>query len=281
MVVTDVDGTLMDSSHKLPDANLEALRRCAALGVPVVLATGKHRGPWVDALLRAVEDDGITQAASPWTLNAPGVFVQGLLVCGADGVVANRSLLPAAVVDRCRQVADARGWTVLAYADSDTILSNREDSRIERLRALREPTVEVGNASSAAIYKMLFLGEPADEPAVREAVSSFIEGEGEVTVAIPGMVEVLPRGLSKADGVLQALDILGLTPAHALALGDGENDVEMLALVREHGGIAVAVDNARQKLKEVAEVVVSSCDDAGWAEAVNKYALPPAHEGAT
>lgn len=76
VVVTDVDGTLMNSSNQLPAANCEALRRCVRQGVPVILATGKHRGPWVRRLLDQVADPSV-QALSEWTLNAPGVFVQG------------------------------------------------------------------------------------------------------------------------------------------------------------------------------------------------------------
>eukprot|EP00438_Fugacium_kawagutii_P020856 Skav209428 [mRNA] locus=scaffold805:89247:99345:- [translate_table: standard] len=86
VVVTDVDGTLMNSAHQLPDAHRKALRDCVRQGIPVVFATGKHRGPWVEKLLSEVVDEEI-QASSSWTLNAPGVFVQGLCVCDAHGRV--------------------------------------------------------------------------------------------------------------------------------------------------------------------------------------------------
>lgn len=274
-VVTDVDGTLMDSAHRLPPANRRALRRCLERGIPVVLATGKHRGPWVKALIAEVVGDGVL-AASGWTLNAPGVFVQGLLVCGIDGRVVHRQLLPPRLVQLCGETARAHGWTVLAYTDDDRIVASREDPQLARLTPLQEPAPEVGPVDQVAAHKMLFLASPAEEITVRAAVAAITGEEASLTVAIPGMVEVLPRGASKADGVRVALDLLGVAPGDVLALGDGENDVELLQLVRQAGGTAAAVANARPALKEAANAVVASCDEGGWAEAVERWVLDPA-----
>ena len=74
------------------------------------------------------------------------------------------------------------------------------------------------------------------------------------------MVEVLPLGCSKADGVRCALELMDLKPGEVLALGDGENDLEMMDFIRSKGGTTVAMGNARPKLLEAAEFRVSSCD---------------------
>eukprot|EP00448_Togula_jolla_P012405 CAMPEP_0170605040 /NCGR_PEP_ID=MMETSP0224-20130122/19761_1 /TAXON_ID=285029 /ORGANISM="Togula jolla, Strain CCCM 725" /LENGTH=281 /DNA_ID=CAMNT_0010930017 /DNA_START=97 /DNA_END=942 /DNA_ORIENTATION=- len=270
-VVTDVDGTLMNSHHELPEANRQALRRLIQSGVPVVLATGKHRGPWVEALLRAVCDDEV-RAASPWTLNAPGVFVQGQLVCDLEGAVVHRKVLAAQVVEMCFEEAKRRAWSVLAYTTDDRVIASRPHPRTVDIEKLGEPFV-AGELGDASVFKMIFLADPKDETEVRDAVRGFVGAEATVVVSIPGMVEVLPRGSSKADGVEIALKMLGLSAGEVLALGDGENDIEMLQAVRAAGGAAVAVGNARPALKEVAESVVSSNDEGGWAEAVERWGL--------
>ena len=76
LIVTDVDGTLLNSNQELTLRVEAALARAAAAGVPTVLATGKSRGPWADAVLGKL-------AGAPM----PGVFVQGCLTCDADGTV--------------------------------------------------------------------------------------------------------------------------------------------------------------------------------------------------
>ena len=66
------------------------------------------------------------------------------------------------------------------------------------------------------------------------------EGDVVVTTAVPGMLEFLPRGASKGAAVERLLKRLGVNPENVLALGDGENDVEMLRLAgrrrRDEGG---------------------------------------------
>lgn len=105
------DGTLMDSRHTLPQAHRLALQSCLRRGVPVVLATGKHRGPWLGRLTATLG----METSSGWTLNAPGVFVQGLLVCDARGQVTQARLLEPALCRACSQVAALHHWTLLAY----------------------------------------------------------------------------------------------------------------------------------------------------------------------
>jgi hydroxymethylpyrimidine pyrophosphatase-like HAD family hydrolase len=65
---------------------------------------------------------------------------------------------------------------------------------------------------------------------------------------------------------LQHLDI---DPQRVLAIGDAENDVEMLQLV----GLGVAMGNAVEHLKAVADQVVASNDEDGVAEAIGRFVL--------
>lgn len=64
-------------------------------------------------------------------------------------------------------------------------------------------------------------------------------------------VMVLPRGVDKALGVLAALESLGVDPARAAAVGDGENDLPLLSAV----GYGIAVANAVDELKVIADHV--------------------------
>jgi hydroxymethylpyrimidine pyrophosphatase-like HAD family hydrolase len=54
-----------------------------------------------------------------------------------------------------------------------------------------------------------------------------------------------------------------------MALGDGENDIEMMQLA----GVGVAVGNAHKKLKAVANYVVASNDSDGVGEAIERFVL--------
>ena len=72
MIVTDVDGTLLNSKQKLSVKTASALQRAARLGVRTVVATGKTRGPWARDLYSKLGREN---------RQMPGLFIQGLVTC--------------------------------------------------------------------------------------------------------------------------------------------------------------------------------------------------------
>lgn len=73
LIATDVDGTLLDSKHRLSERTEHALKMAMSQGIQVVIATGKSRGPWVSEIFPRLG------------LSTPAVFLQGLQIYGPDG----------------------------------------------------------------------------------------------------------------------------------------------------------------------------------------------------
>lgn len=89
--------------------------------------------------------------------------------------------------------------------------------------------------------------------------------------AMEDMIEVLPPNASKGDGVKRLLESFGGSFDDLLALGDAENDVEMLRFAK----VGVAMGNGTHKAKKVADVIVSTNDNHGVAEALHRFILNP------
>lgn len=83
----------------------------------------------------------------------------------------------------------------------------------------------------------------------------------------PRQCEILPSGVNKGTGVLRLLAHLGSIPAETMAIGDAENDIEMLQVV----AVGVAMGNAGEATKAAADFVVATCDCDGVAEAVRRF----------
>ena len=79
-----------------------------------------------------------------------------------------------------------------------------------------------------------------------------------------GTFELYPTAISKAKGIEVALGQLGLGPKDAYAFGDGTNDLEML----EYCGCGVAMDNAQDEVKAVADLVCPPVWEDGLAQAL-------------
>ena len=86
-------------------------------------------------------------------------------------------------------------------------------------------------------------------------------------------MQVLPLGASKGSGLAWLLNHLSIPFENVLAIGDGENDLEMIEMV----GVGVAMGNAGPKVKAIADAVVTSNDDDGVAEAIRRFVLTMDH----
>jgi hydroxymethylpyrimidine pyrophosphatase-like HAD family hydrolase len=94
-------------------------------------------------------------------------------------------------------------------------------------------------------------------------------GLAAVTVAVPGMLEVVPAGVDKWRGLRTLLASLGVRASEVVAVGDGANDLEMVA----GAGWGVAMGNAVPAVKAAARAVVARHDEGGIVEAFERFVL--------
>jgi HAD superfamily hydrolase (TIGR01484 family) len=80
-------------------------------------------------------------------------------------------------------------------------------------------------------------------------------------------LDLAPVGVSKASGLQHVADELGLGPEHALAIGDGRNDIEMLQWARR----GVAMGQAIQQVHDAADAVTASVYEDGAALEIDRW----------
>ena len=102
------------------------------------------------------------------------------------------------------------------------------------------------------------------ESEVRQAIREL--GLERHIVLNKGSLMVLPSDVDKATGLMSALDELAITPARTIGIGDAENDVALLNAC----GLAVAVANALDSVKEVADIVTANERGHGVAELLDR-----------
>ncbi len=261
LVAIDLDGTLLNSRHELSDRNRSALESAQQRGVVVVFATGKTRHA-AEGLIEALDID------------APGIYMQGLITYNADGSVRARIVMERESVSRVISLGEELGFSALAYSDNRAF-ALRVDEFTTKLTEFGEPQAETiadwrDLLGSFDINKVVLYGEEDRVATMRRALEARLDGAVHVTRAnVDGMIEVLPANASKGQAVKTLLEELGIDPSNALALGDGENDIEMLQAV----GIGAAMGNATQKLKDIADVIVPSNEEDGVAFALEEFAL--------
>ena len=79
--------------------------------------------------------------------------------------------------------------------------------------------------------------------------------------------EITNQNVNKWVALEELMKILKITRDEVIAIGDNINDKEMI----ENAGIGIVTGNSSPVMKEIADTIVSSNDESGVAEAINKY----------
>ena len=85
----------------------------------------------------------------------------------------------------------------------------------------------------------------------------------------PYFIEVMARGVNKADAIAGLLERLDMEREDVIACGDGLNDLTMI----RYAGVGVAMGNAQKAVKEEADVITLSNDEDGIVPIIEKYIL--------
>nr|WP_202451993.1 HAD family hydrolase [Streptomyces sp. SID4948] len=252
LVATDLDGTLLRDDGTVSPASRATLAAVTAAGAAHIVVTGRSVS-WT----RHVLDD---------------LDYRGLAVCGQGGQLYDagaRRLLTSVTLDR--QLAALALEKIEAEAGPLAVAASRDGLAGEVLVGagyLYHPELPVtlmadpGELWAEPINKIYIqhAGGLSDDALAEAAVAAAGDLVG-VTMAGAGIVELLPLGLTKATGLSLAARRLRVPAAATVAFGDMPNDIPMFAWA----GHGVAMGNAHEDLKAVADEITASNDDDGIA----------------
>lgn len=253
----DMDGTL--KAYNEPVMSEEVRRDLAELrrrGVKVILATGRSRHDLKNFdMLCGVEFDAYL------TFN-------GNCCYDDDGVYRNFCVPREDVEAACRVLRAHPEIHAVMQGENGNFINWVDDWTEEFLRfftpdgryPIREPEAAIGER----IYQVV----PFIPAGMEELFLPHMPG-CMATRWHEKATDIIPKGDGKADGVRATLERYGLRPEEAIAFGDGENDMSMLAIC----GIGVAMGNAGQKVKDSADYVTLGVRENGVSHALRHFGL--------
>ena len=83
------------------------------------------------------------------------------------------------------------------------------------------------------------------------------------------LLELIPKGFSKAEGIKKIIEMLNVSYENTYAIGDSMNDYEMLKFVK-HG---IAMGNSDKKILEIADYVTDTIENEGVYKALSHFGL--------
>jgi hydroxymethylpyrimidine pyrophosphatase-like HAD family hydrolase len=248
LVALDIDGTLVDPDNNYSPAVESAVHAVLAAGAHVVLSTGR----------------GLT-ATRPLAerLGLPKPY----LVC-SNGAVSVRLHPEPELLDVVR-FDPAPVLRLLLERMPDVLVAVEELGVGYRVNKPFPPGELTGQILVEPLK--LLVSEPATRVILREPAGDadrFLETIDRVGlhgvsyyIGYTAWLDIAPDGVSKATALEKVARRLGVAQADVLAIGDGQNDLEMLAWA----GRGVAMGNAQPNVQETADAVTKSRADDGVA----------------
>lgn len=271
-IFIDVDGTLIDHHGTIPDSAKDAVRAASANGHWVFLCTGRSR-PQLWPAITDLGFDGLIGAA------------------GAFAAVGDTELVHQHLnADQIARVADFFEGRGIAYTFEGAYgLFGTQTFRDQLESKVREEYPEPGRLDGMRRSILSFIDHLEVDPRPTRKVSkAMFMYEGDITFdeirdglpdfhiigsSMPSYGyysgEMQMRGVHKAAGMEAVLQHLGLAREDAVAIGDSDNDVEMLG----YAGLGIAMGNATPRIKEVADEVTASVNEDGIAKALTRHGL--------
>jgi Cof subfamily protein (haloacid dehalogenase superfamily) len=253
LCVLDVDGTLLDSRHRVGAATKAAVRRAIDSGLSVMLATS--RGP---CALRPVVDQVAPLAGQAFVASQGAVL--GRYVAGRLEVLEHR---PAPLGDALAvaERAAGLGLSVSWYAREQWLVPALDElvARESRITGAA-PTVAVLRDQTEGPDKLMLVARDGEQGRLLE-LADRLPGSLHAQISNPTYLEVTVRDVDKASTVRRFCAREGFARDEVLAVGDGPNDLPVFAVA----GVSAAPANARENVLAAADLVVASNDDDGVA----------------
>ena len=255
VIVTDIDSTLYShKTHQVPPKSVEAFRKLQEKGFKVLLASGRN--------FYLMRKSGILEWVNPdgfITMNGANVII--------DGKSIYRYPIPEDVVDALIKFSKRLRFG-LTLIEEDAGHINYVDERVINSHepyGVRFPQPRTfPDHYDRVVYQAIAFCDELDEslflPHLRDCKSARWEKYA---------VDIMPSASDKAKGILAVLEYYKLKPENVMALGDNENDIEMLAFA----GIGIAMGNARPETKAIADYITDHIDDDGWSNIMYKLEL--------
>ena len=250
LVAIDMDGTLLNDQHKISDKNKEVIYKLANRGVNFILASGRSY-----------------QSLHPYTkeldVYLPLITANGALI---------KSSLDDKVYYKCDISLD-KAQEIIDYGiEHDYSLSLYYEDEIKTIgKRLREQILELEGIKSEVLGKNINLNrEPikiiysSDPERIKKAEEFLINKYRDdlyITRSNDIYLEIMDLDVSKGNALNYMIEKMNISAQEVIAIGNNFNDIAMFDVA----GLAVAMENAPQKVKEKSDYVTKDNNQDGVA----------------
>ena len=274
LLALDVDGTLLDPSGELRPTVRDTVMAVQQRGLQVVLCTGR-RFRTARPLAQALQ------------LNAPLVVHNGALVKDlASGQTLQQSYIPIDVYHQAlallRRLSSPMVYIDAFHENVDILTESMERAHPFQRAYLTDQLAhcrivdDITSPLSHGVVLLSIMADGASLQALRPVVEQTLGSRGRVHLLMNKnyqgyILEILQAGVSKWQALHELAVQQGIAPEEIIAVGDDQNDLDMI----RHAGLGIAMGNAVDAVKEAADAITGSNAEDGLVQALERFVLQP------
>ncbi len=263
VILCDFDGTLFTSDKRLTDYTVETVKEYVARGGIFIICTGRMH-------ISAVE---YTKVLGTDHQKISVVSMQGACIKDREGETLNSVYLEFETALKIIEYFENKGEYVHVYCDDAVLVKEYNDINLIYQKLCNVPLRRVGKVSDFVrnnkhqCLKVLAVIPPEKVSYYLGEFDKMNLPDVKYFMASRSYFETVSKNAGKEEGLREVCKILGVDKSEVMAFGDNGNDIGMI----EEAGFGVAVANAREEVKKVADYVCQSNDEDGVAKTIRKF----------
>jgi len=260
LVLADVDGTLVTHEKVLTQRAIDAVEKVRAANILFAITSGRP-------------PKGSSMINDALHLTTPISGFNGGVVVNPDYSFLAGHLLSADVAKEVIEKIRAHGLDAWLYTDTDWYITDANAPHVAREEWTVKFAPVVTNDFDAHLDHVVKIVGVSDDLELVKRAEKDLQAWGGKNISAersqPYYLDVTHPQATKGFVVMMLSDLYKIPPAHICTIGDMPNDILMF----EKSGTSIAMGNASESVQRAATYVTTSCDDEGFANAMEKFVL--------
>lgn len=261
LIALDMDGTLLKDDKSISNENFNAIQKARENNIKVVLATGRP----IKGIEKFLKELNLL-SEDEYAVTFNGAVVK---TTKGDHIMA-KTLMTYEDLAYLYKLSKELKVNIHAHTDEECITPKSSKYSVLEAELNSIPLTEVDFDKldeNTIIVKTMFIDDEKILDRVIEVLPKELYEKYTIVRSAPYFLEFLNKASNKGTGVKLLSEKLGIKREEIICVGDADNDKHMI----EYAGLGVAMGNAADSIKEIADFVTKSNEENGVAYVIDKF----------
>lgn len=261
LIAIDIDGTLVNSQKKITPEVKKAIKTAQKMGKRIVICTGRP----LSGAQQYLDELGLNHQDNQYVVSFNGAVVESTSgdIIFKQGLDYQEYIDLEAIARKLQLHFHAVGLDRIYTANRDLSPYTIYNSSVVKLNVSYRTQEEM---RKIPLIKCMYIDDPDYlDNKIKSPLFETIKDRVTLSKTEPFYYEATAAGIDKGSGLKALCEHLGIAPQNVMAIGDQANDMPML----KYAGVGVAMGNAVQVTKDIADMITADCDHNGVAVAIS------------